>query len=205
MRRRLSPGFARWATPALIFFLVLGPSSIASAHPHVFIDNRVTFLFADGKIVGFRENWLFDDVFSDELLSDFDQDGDGKFSKAESEAVAGTTLPSLDEYRYFTYVWVDRKDLGKLKPTDFHATAKDKLVSYDFLVKLPQPVDPLKQDLAIEINDRSYFVEVLLAKDNPIKIEGLKEFSCEPTVTMDKKNAYFGGYVIPQQIKLTCK
>jgi ABC-type uncharacterized transport system substrate-binding protein len=191
--------------PALLFLLVLGFPSIASAHPHVFIDNRVTFLFADGKIVGFRENWQFDDVFSDELLGDFDQDGDGKFSKAESETIAGTTLPALSEYHYFTYVWVDGKDLGKIKPTDFHANAKNKLASYDFLITLPQPVDPLKQEIAVEIADRSYFVEVLLAKDSPIKLDGLKEFTCEPVVTMDKKNAYYGGYVIPEQIKLTCK
>lgn len=177
----------------------------ASAHPHVFIDNRVTFLFVDGKIVGFRENWRFDDVFSDELLGDFDQDGDGQFSKAESEAIAGTTLPALSEYHYFTYVWADGKDLGKIEPTDFHASAKDKLASYDFLIALPKPIDPRKETLAVEIADRSYFVEVLLAKDSPIKIEGLKEFACEPVVTMDKKNAYYGGYVIPEQIKLACK
>jgi ABC-type uncharacterized transport system substrate-binding protein len=205
LRRLVSAGLARRAAPALSLLLALGLPSIAWAHPHVFIDNRVTILFVDGKIVGFRENWVFDEVFSDQMLGDFDKDGDGHFSKAESDEVQHVTLPSLDEYRTFTYVWVDHKDLGKLKPSDFHATAKDKLVTYDFLVKLPQPVDPLKQDFAIEINDRTYFVEVLLAKDNPIKIEGLKEFSCAPVVTMDKKNAYYGGYVIPEQIKLTCK
>ncbi|MGH6880591.1 DUF1007 family protein [Hypericibacter sp.] len=205
MRRPFPAGLARRAVPALTLLLGLGLPSIAWAHPHVFIDNRVTFLFAGGKIVGFRENWVFDEIFSDELLGDFDKDGDGRLSKAESDGVAEGTMPNMDQYRYFTYVWVDRKDLGKIKPTDFHASAKDKLVTFDFLITLPKPVDPLKQDFAVEINDRTYFVEVLLAKDNPIKIEGLKEFSCAPVVTMDKKNAYYGGYVIPEQIKLTCK
>ena len=205
MRRLISAGLAPRVAPALSLLLALGLPSIASAHPHVFIDNRVTFLFAGGKIVGFRENWVFDEIFSDELLGDFDKDGDGRLSKAESDGVAAGTMPNMDEYRYFTYVWVDHKDLGKIKPTDFHASAKDKLVTFDFLIMLPKPVDPLKQDFAVEINDRTYFVEVLLAKDNPIKLEGLKEFACEPVVTMDKKNAYYGGYVIPEQIKLTCK
>lgn len=205
MRCPFPAGLARRAVPALTLLFAFGLPSIAWAHPHVFIDNRVTFLFADGKIVGFRENWVFDEVFSDELLGDFDKDGDGRLSKAESDGVAAETMPNMDQYRYFTYVWVDHRDLGKIKPTDFHASAKNKLVTFDFLIALPKPVDPLKQDFAVEINDRSYFVEVLLAKDNPIKIEGLKEFSCTPVVTMDKKNAYYGGYVIPEQIKLTCK
>ncbi|HWA45735.1 MAG TPA: DUF1007 family protein [Hypericibacter adhaerens] len=209
MRRPLSAGPRRRRASALIFLFAFGLAgglpSVASAHPHVFIDNRVTFLFKEGKIVGFRENWQFDEIFSEDLLGDFDKDGDGRFSKAESEAVAGVTLPALEEYHYFTYVWVDGKDLGKIKPTDFHASARDKLASYDFLIALPKPVDPLKQVLAVEIADRSYFVEVLLAKNDPVKIDGLKEFTCQPNVTMDKKNAYYGGYVIPQQIKLTCQ
>lgn len=177
----------------------------ASAHPHVFVDNRVTFIFAGAKIIGFRENWLFDDVFSDQLLQDFDKDGDGRFNAAESDDIAKNTLPNLDQFRYFTYVWVDHKDLGKIPPKDFRASAKDKLVSFDFLVKLSKPVDPLKQDFAVEINDREYFVEVLLAKEQPITFQGMNGISCEPSVAKDVKNAYFGGFVFPERITLKCK
>ena len=58
---------------------------LACAHPHVFVDNRVTFLFDGSRLTGFRENWLFDEVFSDQLLQDFDTNHDGQFSKAESD------------------------------------------------------------------------------------------------------------------------
>jgi ABC-type uncharacterized transport system substrate-binding protein len=190
-------------------FGVLLPAT-ASAHPHVFIDNRVTFLFSENKIVGFRENWLFDDVFSDQMLQDFDADGDGKYSKAESDKIAAETLPNLAQFHYFTFVWVDGKPLAKIPPKDFHASAKNKLVTFDFMVTLPKPVDPSTQDIAVEINDREYFVEVLLAKDAPIAFKELtgKDLTglvCEPSVTKDEKNAYYGGFVYPQQIKLKCK
>jgi len=192
------------ASALSIVFVLLLPSA-ATAHPHVFVDSRVTFIFAGSKITGFRENWLFDDIFSDQMLQDFDKDGDGRFSKAESDDIAKNTLPNLAQFRYFTYVWVDHKDIGKIPPQDFHASAKDKLVSFNFLVKLPMPVNPLKQDFALEINDREYFVEVLLAKGEPITIQGMKGISCEPSVTKDVKNAYYGGFVDPEQIKLKCK
>ena len=74
------------------------------------------------------------------------------------------TLPNLANFHYFTYAWVDGKDLGRLEPSDFHASAKKGLVTFDFLVKLPRPVDPPHQAIALEINDRQYYVEVLLAK-----------------------------------------
>jgi hypothetical protein len=78
------------------------------------------------------------------------------------------------------------------------------------MVTLPKPVDPSTQDIAVEINDREYFVEVLLAKDAPIVFKELtgKDLTglvCEPSVTKDEKNAYYGGFVYPQQIKLKCK
>jgi ABC-type uncharacterized transport system substrate-binding protein len=188
---------------ALAVILGLLLPAAASAHPHVFIDNRVTFLFEGGKIVGFRENWLFDEVFSDQLLQDFDSDHDGRFSKAESAKLAAETLPNLAHFRYFTYVWVAGRDIGPIAPSDFHASASKKLVTFDFMVKLPKPAD--QRDIAVEINDREYYVEVLLAKDQPIKFEGLQGMGCEPSVQKDIKNAYYGGFVYPQQIKLTCR
>ena len=132
----------------------------------------MTFILADQKIAGFRENWLFDEVFSDQLLQQFDTDQDGTFSAAESQQVAATTLPSLANFNYFTYVWVDGKDLGRLEPSDFHASAKKGVVTFDFMVKLPKPVEPRRQALALEINDRSYYVEVLLAKQDADQIPG---------------------------------
>ena len=80
--------------------------------------------------------------------------------------------PISRSFHYFTYVWVDGKDLGKLTPRDFHASAKEGLVTFDFLVKLPKPVDATRQAMALEINDREYYVEVLLAKDQPITFQG---------------------------------
>jgi ABC-type uncharacterized transport system substrate-binding protein len=193
---------------ALVVSLGLLPGllpGLACAHPHVFVDNRVTFLFDGSRLTGFRENWLFDEVFSDQLLQDFDTNHDGQFSKAESDKVGTETLPNLAQFRYFTYVWVGGKDVGKIVPTDFRASAHDKLVTFDFLVKLPRPVDPRREDFAVEINDREYYVQVLLAKGTPITFQGMRGISCQPTVRKDVKNAYYGGFVYPQQIKLKCQ
>jgi ABC-type uncharacterized transport system substrate-binding protein len=201
------PGRRRHAAALAALCATLLPVT-ASAHPHVFIDSRVTFLFEGKKIMGFRENWLFDDVFSDQLLQDYDTNGDGRFSPAESDKIGRDTLPNLSQFHYFTYIWVGGKALAKIMPKDFHASAKDKLVSFDFMVDLPQPAEP--RDIALEVNDREYFVEVLLAKDNPIVFKdksggALTGIACEPAVTKDEKNAYYGGFVYPQQIKVACK
>jgi ABC-type uncharacterized transport system substrate-binding protein len=195
----------RRAGGAIVAVAALFSPLPALAHPHVFIDNRVTFLLAGGKITGFRENWLFDDVFSDQLMQDY-ASGDGKIGPAESDKLGRDTLPNLAQFHYFTYIWVDGKPLPKIPPTDFHASAKDKLVTFDFLVTLPHPVDP--SALALEVNDREYYVEVLLAKDRPIIFrddDGKDAANCRATVTKDEKNAYYGGFVFPQRITVACR
>jgi len=208
-RAALGPGDGgKQAVSRLAFVLLLAGAlapETAAAHPHVFIDNRVTFNLADQKIIGLRENWLFDEVFSDQLLQQFDTDQDGVFSAVESQQIAATTLPSLAKFNYFTYVWVDGKDLGRLEPSDFLATAKKGVVTFDFMVKLPKPVDPRRQALALEINDRSYYVEVLLAKQDPIKFQGQGSLACSASVTKDVKNAYYAGFVFPQRIAVQCQ
>lgn len=177
----------------------------ASAHPHIFIDNTVTFLFEGDRIAGIHQHWVFDDVFSDQMLSDFDADGDGTFSAAESAAVAAETLPNMAEFRYFNYEWVDGKDLGKIEPSEFVALVENKLVAFAFVAKLPQPVDPRTQKLKVEINDREYYIEVDLAKENPVRFKGAEGIACRPVIRDDVENAYYGGFVYPQEITLKCE
>jgi hypothetical protein len=73
------------------------------------------------------------------------------------------------------------------------------------MVKLPRPVDPRRQSLALEINDRGYYVEVLLAKESPILFKGEGTLACNSSVTKDVKNAYYGGFVYPQRITVQCR
>jgi ABC-type uncharacterized transport system substrate-binding protein len=180
-------------------------SETASAHPHVFIEDRVVFLFARDKITAIEQSWKFDEVFSDTLIQQFDKNGDGAFDSAESKDVAKGTLPNLKKFHYFNYVWVDGKDIGVVDPINFVADAKNKLVTFVFTVKLPKPVDPKTQKLKVEINDREFYVEVDLAKDQPILFNGNKGVTCTPKIRDDTENAYYGGFVNPQEITLACQ
>jgi ABC-type uncharacterized transport system substrate-binding protein len=180
-------------------------SAPAAAHPHVFIDNRVAFDFAADKVTAITVHWTFDEIFSDDLLMQFDADGNGSYDDLESKAVAEGVLPNLAQFHYFTYVYIDGKLLDPIPPSDFTASAKDRIVAFQMTVKLPQPVDPRAQKLALEVNDREYYVEVALAEQKPVTMSGAKGISCKANVRDDVDNAYFGGFVYPQEVTLECK
>jgi ABC-type uncharacterized transport system substrate-binding protein len=201
-RRELIRAFAVGATVALSC-LMAGP---AGAHPHVFIDNKVTFVFDAGKVTALRLTWMFDDVFSDSLLGQFDADGDGTFDRLESNAVGEGILPNLEMFNYFTYIFVDGKQLDPVAPTDFVASADgNRIVTFQMKVPLPQPVDPRKAALAAEIYDREYYVAVDLAQQDPVLLENAEGVPCGAMLRDDIESAYFGGFVIPQEIALQCR
>ena len=189
----------------LAFLALLIDPRAAFAHPHVFIENRVVFMFAADKIVALTQSWTFDEIFSDQLLQGFDANGDGAFDETESKAVGEGTLPNLKQFRYFNYIWIDGQDVGPLEPSDFTASAKDGKVTFVFSVKLPRAVDPKKEKLEVEINDREYYVEVDLAEEKPILFHGNEGVACEPKIREDHENAYYGGFVYPQEITLACR
>lgn len=189
---------------AAAFLAFLWPQ-LAQAHPHVFIDNRLTFLFAEGKVSGFRTDWRFDEIFTEDLLSQYDTDGDKQFSPAESELLKEGTLPNLAAFRYFTYAYLGGVDLGMVEPAGFRADILDGAARFVFTYQLPHPVDPMKESIAVSIYDQEYYVEVLLAQDGSTAIEGDKGAGCGTTVADDPTHAYFGGFVIPQVVTVACK
>ncbi|MBL9034498.1 MAG: DUF1007 family protein [Rhodospirillaceae bacterium] len=177
----------------------------AAAHPHVFVENRVVFDFADGKVQAIGVTWAFDEIFSGDLLMQFDADGDGTFDELESKAVGEGVLPNLAQFHYFTYVYVDGQLLDPVPPSAFVASARDNVVTFQMTVPLPAPVDPRGQALAVEVNDREYYVAVELAESDPVMLANADGVPCGASIREDHENAYFGGFVYPQEIALQCR
>jgi ABC-type uncharacterized transport system substrate-binding protein len=182
----------------------IGAGSLAWAHPDIRIEGRVIFIFEGARVIAIEESWTFDPDYSQSLLDDYDADHDGRISPAESRAIAEHVLPNLAEFDYFTYVRVDGRDLTPLPPRDFVAAADGGRVTFSFAVDLPSPVDPQRQALKVEINDRDYYAEIRLAEKDPVKLRDPRGVTCVPQVRDDIENAYF-GYVYPQEITLSCR
>lgn len=176
----------------------------AAAHPHVFIDNRVTLLFQDGRLTGFSTDWRFDEIFTEDMLHQFDANQDGIIDQSESQAIGEGTLPNLAGFRYFTQASVDGIDFPDLAPSEFAAKIEAGALHFVLDFTLPQPIDPKTQALRLEISDRSYYVEVLLAEENPVRLSGSGSEACQAAVRDDPANAYYEGFVIPQAISVNC-
>jgi nickel/cobalt transporter (NicO) family protein len=164
----------RWRSLSrLLLSIGLGVIAVArpaAAHPHVFIDNVVTFVFAGDKITGLRLLWRFDEVFSETFVQDFDADADGSFSPEEVATIKENSLASLKEYGYFTHLWIDGQPVAALDATDLMVSREGGSVIYDMRITLAKPVDPRAGRLEAAIYDDSYFIEVALHQ--PVRVRG---------------------------------
>lgn len=203
--RRIAARLVLAASAALAMSaLMLATNSPAWAHPDIRIENRVVVVFDGARVTGIEESWIFDANYSKSLLQDYDADRDGTISAAESRVVAARILPNLAEFQYFTYVWIDRREVAMSPPRDFVATASGGRVTFRFVLDLPAPVDPHHQALKVEIADRDYYAEIRLVEKDPVGLRDPRGIECAPRIRDDVENAYF-GYVYPQEITLACR
>jgi ABC-type uncharacterized transport system substrate-binding protein len=181
-----------------------GQSSPAAAHPHVWITDVTTFLFADRQLVGIRHHWQFDEIFSSFVIEQHDQDGDGKFDQTETAAVQKEAFANLRDYGYFTHVRIDGEPLPLDHFEGFQATIEQGALEYDFVLPLPKAVDPAALAFAVGVYDPEYYVEVLLDQNDPVQFEGLPSGACTFDIKEDTDNPIYFGMVYPLVIKLNC-
>jgi ABC-type uncharacterized transport system substrate-binding protein len=100
--------------------LVVGGSLPAAAHPHVWVDVASQILFDEqGRIVGVRHHWRFDEFFSAYAVQGLDADGDGVLTREELQPLAQVNVESLSEFGFFTAVSVGQYDAGFGEPSDY--------------------------------------------------------------------------------------
>jgi ABC-type uncharacterized transport system substrate-binding protein len=190
------------AAAALLGGLMAGATA-ALAHPHIFITADATFLFAGDKVTAMRIEWLFDDVFSDTVIQEHDANHDGRFDKKEIADIEAHAFAAVKDFHYFTYLWVAGKMIEPIHVRDFSARQANGLVTYSFVLPLPQPVDPRAAKVQIELYDETYFVQVDLAKPRAVRLEGAPP-GCQGKIAKDARRRYYGGVIVPDQITLAC-
>jgi ABC-type uncharacterized transport system substrate-binding protein len=159
-------------------------SSIAQAHPHVWVTATSELVYApDGALTGVRHAWTFDDMFSTYALQGIETKTKGVYTREELAPLAQTNVESLREFGFFTFARAgdngSRKKQKFEEPVDYYLEHKDGALTLYFTLPLKAPVK--SKQLTVEIYDPTYFVDFALAKTNPIKLVGAPA-DCKTTI-----------------------
>src|SRR5262245_25128911 len=106
-----SPGYG----PCMLRILLIAIATLfaaaqAQAHPHVWVTMHTELVYGpDGRVMGIRHAWSFDDMFSTFAIQGLDSKEKGKFTREELAPLAKVNVESLKEFDYFTYATADGK------------------------------------------------------------------------------------------------
>lgn len=151
--------------------LAASAAAPAMAHPHVWVAARATVLFdAEGRIIGIRNVWTFDEMYSAFATQGLGKDGKPP-TREELQPLAKTNIESLTEFDYFTFAREAGKKLAFQEPSDYWLDADEKkIVSLQFTLLLKQPI-PAKKVFSFQVYDPTYFVAFGFEKKDPVALK----------------------------------
>ena len=183
----------------LIFFVVFVHVPVVVPHPHVFIYNSIKVVFDEKGLAGFKVKWVFDEMFSNMIIHDFDRNRNGHLEPSEIRDIKNGAFSNLKHFDYFTHVKINGK-LFKVKFfKDFSAKIKDNALIYRFFVPCHVSAISSFKEIMISIYDISFYCSVFLTK-NPVDFENAPTYELHHRITKNKKEAYYYGQVYPEEI-----
>lgn len=193
-------------------------TSVAWAHPHLWIDAKVALAFnAQGQVTEIRQTWLFDEMFSSYAALGTDKKEKGIPDHSELEKIRNNWMLALADpmSHYFTSASVDGKPvkLGNATASSIAWDQNAKRIALQFTLPVLPPIQVGQVPLVINISDPTYFVSYDLTRPqavstqsappnckasfvqrNPLDAETVKKLAAVPA------NA---GALPPELLKLT--
>jgi ABC-type uncharacterized transport system substrate-binding protein len=180
-------------------------AAILCAHPHVFIDYTVDFVFDQSGLVGIRTEWYFDEMYSSMLLQDYDVDNNGMFSPDEIVVTERDAFSNLENYNYFVDITMQSTCYKVEKVKDFSADVRDDRVVYTFFIPYMVQVTGSYQDVEVCMYDETYYVDLLPMGDDPVRFTHADSIDFTYKVYEDEKESRDYGQIYPYSIRLTFK
>lgn len=142
---------------ALALALTAAP---ARAHPHIFIDAGVEFLFdADGRLAALRIAWAYDELFSLLVLEDMglDADYDGALTEEERDRLSGFDMEWIDGFEGDLEADQDGRPLALSGPLEWTADYRDGRIVTTHVRALAERLSPEEGPVRVRVFDPTYY------------------------------------------------
>jgi ABC-type uncharacterized transport system substrate-binding protein len=114
-----------------LFLLVVGG---ITAHPHLFIDCKISFVFKGNCLEGFVVEWTFDSMFTESIFLDYDLNRNRVFDEQEARELEGEASYSLKNFGYFTCLRYNERLYPVEEVKDFEVYVENDRIVYRFFV-----------------------------------------------------------------------
>ncbi|MFK7160390.1 DUF1007 family protein [Marinospirillum sp. MEB164] len=135
---------------------------IAYAHPHVWIDLRITpQVNHQGEVTGLQQAWRFDPFYSLILIEEVER-GAAPAEQAERYAdLAQEVVNHLRQSRYFSHVIWQGEEQDFAAVEEFNLMRIGSRIEFSFFLPLAEPRPWQGAEWGYQIYDPSYYIEML--------------------------------------------
>ncbi|AHE98829.1 DUF1007 family protein [Thioalkalivibrio paradoxus] len=161
-----NPG--RWLALAAL----LAVAGAVQAHPHAWIDLRVSLTFEPGgDLHAMRQEWMLDPSYSHLLLQDLEASYPGLALTAALDKIGARMLAALRDYDYFTEVRRsgDRQTIPDAR--EGRLEWRQRRLHLSFELPLEQTRPDADAPLEYRVYDPSYWIEVLHDAEDVIHLD----------------------------------
>lgn len=189
----------------LILTIALIWTENIQAHPHVWINAFVSFIYQETSIYSIRLHWQFDPFFSQVLSSDFDPNNDGIFDSEETKIMEKQILTSLKDYGFFTHSLIKPQELDLFeKAQNFSATINDRELEFTFELTLNEPVNLKTGAFGLSFYDPSNYIELIIDDRKTDQANSLQKIGCGIEYKEGEEIFSQSYFIVPQEIWLKC-
>jgi ABC-type uncharacterized transport system substrate-binding protein len=176
----------RWV---LILALLAGFADAARAHPHVFVEHRVTLQFDESGLQALRVEWTFDELYSASLIADFLDRKRTAPTPAQVKAIEQQAFANAEQVNYFLVLKLDDLPAKVAHHRDFAVELDGPKVRYRFVV----PVAAVKvKRLVVNALDDQWFIDFFPAKAEPIRVEGADRHKVDCDMATEPQKTVLG-------------
>ena len=139
----------------ILLIIIMVPLS-AFAHPHSTINAYTHYYFDKNGFMGFYIQWIFDPLFSSQIVYECDLNGDLTFSQEELKQVEDYYFSRLDDYNFYTKLQLNDKPVPLGSPVNFSAEIDkddDNVVIFTFYIPVNQPYGSKESSVFIDFTD----------------------------------------------------
>lgn len=158
-------------------FLLLAIGQIW-AHPHIFVDSRLSLDFDASGLRGVRNHWTFDLLYSQAILAGLDADHNGKLSPAEQQRTQKEVIEPMKRFNYFNHVVLGSAFLEAPKLLSFEASIDKGRLNCSFVLPYRAPAGADYSMLLVVLADPANYTQMTAMLDST-RIEAPRSLEVE--------------------------
>jgi ABC-type uncharacterized transport system substrate-binding protein len=144
----------------LISMLLVMPVLQLKAHPHVSINAYTHYYFNESGLMGFYVQWIYDPMFSSQIIYECDIDMNNFFSPEEVEQVKTYYFSQLETWQYYLTLKIEGVEISVPEPLNFNAEidVEDGVVMFSFYIPVAKGFSASGTRFMVNFTDPTNYV-----------------------------------------------